>query len=418
MTSPNIASSKTEQTFKNKQSAMKRVLKDAKHRHKNINSKCCNKVSSVRQKSLANWCVVIGTLVTLVSATPASAVEIEEGVSINKPIMRNVPDLPGWVRFSPEYVRCFCNLPACVSTGYMCKSSKGGCFSDLLNPVNQALSNNVYRGIHGCVELLNDMEQRDWCQTNITNMSKGTQKKKNEKSVLHCCYHDMCNHADNPETRGLLNETSPGDPNDNENRFSDGSATRQDGSPYSESEVWFRAAIIAVPICGAVIVLALIILAIRLLRTESSQNSIHKLGMPSYMLPSDRKGNGDKTHYHNFRHHNIIKESYSKDAHHHNPIYYSEVNEVKGQSYVPLLIQDEISPVKSRCDKNETNAKLNCIQDFDANSTSNSDNIEISTQNLFYKNMDLLVVRNMKCDDSTDHQELNVDKTYSKESIS
>lgn len=66
--------------------------------------------------------------------------------------------------------------------------------------------------------------------------------------------------------------------NDSDNRISDNVGTKQDPALYTESEVWFRAATIAVPICGAVILLALIGLAVKLLRTESSTNANHKLG--------------------------------------------------------------------------------------------------------------------------------------------
>lgn len=57
------------------------------------------------------------------------------------------------IYFSDD-VRCFCNLPACVSTGYMCKSKAGGCFSDLLG--HSKPGSPFYRGRHGCLELLTD----------------------------------------------------------------------------------------------------------------------------------------------------------------------------------------------------------------------------------------------------------------------
>jgi len=45
-------------------------------------------------------------------------------------------------------VRCFCNLPVCVTTGYMCKSQGAGCFSDLEDYPD------VYKARHGCLEML------------------------------------------------------------------------------------------------------------------------------------------------------------------------------------------------------------------------------------------------------------------------
>lgn len=47
---------------------------------------------------------------------------------------------------------------------------------------------------------------------------------------------------------------------------------------YSSADVWFKAATIAVPICGAVILFALIALAIRILRNEAQSSSDYKLG--------------------------------------------------------------------------------------------------------------------------------------------
>lgn len=42
---------------------------------------------------------------------------------------------------------------------------------------------------------------------------------------------------------------------------------------YNSNEVWFKAAIIAVPICGVVILFLLIFLAVKILRTDSMSAS-------------------------------------------------------------------------------------------------------------------------------------------------
>lgn len=55
--------------------------------------------------------------------------------------------------FIADDIRCFCNLPVCVSTGYMCRTARsltGGCFSE----VKETSDNSASR--HGCVELLQD----------------------------------------------------------------------------------------------------------------------------------------------------------------------------------------------------------------------------------------------------------------------
>lgn len=51
-------------------------------------------------------------------------------------------------------MRCYCNLPACITTGYMCKSAGRGCFSDLVDHVD------VMRARHGCLDLLDSGRQR------------------------------------------------------------------------------------------------------------------------------------------------------------------------------------------------------------------------------------------------------------------
>ena len=47
-----------------------------------------------------------------------------------------------------DELRCHCNLPVCVTTGYMCKSAMGTCFSEIVD------RNDLSRSRHGCLELL------------------------------------------------------------------------------------------------------------------------------------------------------------------------------------------------------------------------------------------------------------------------
>ena len=42
---------------------------------------------------------------------------------------------------------------------------------------------------------------------------------------------------------------------------------------YTTNEIWFRAATIVIPIFGALFIFALIVLAVKLLRSESTENS-------------------------------------------------------------------------------------------------------------------------------------------------
>lgn len=136
-------------------------------------------------------------------------------------------------------IRCYCDAPHCVATGYMCKSEANACFTRLLDPLgaNSPLT-------HGCLDL-----SADSCSAAAT---------------VECCHDDMCNY------RGLYDLS----------RDSADSRPRTDGgqSPVtrvqdlaSAKEVWFRAAVIAVPIAGGLILVLLIMLALRMLRSENKR---------------------------------------------------------------------------------------------------------------------------------------------------
>ncbi|CAG9562091.1 unnamed protein product [Danaus chrysippus] len=148
-------------------------------------------------------------------------------------------------------VRCYCNTAQCVSTGYMCRSRKtGGCYSEL--PVRR------HHARHGCIQHLADTEQEalSHCQD--------TQDNSINIKVI-CCFKDLCNHEDSPLARARLNLT-----NDIE-----GSVASERGS-YN-SEVWFKAATIAVPVCGALILFLLVAVAVRLLRADAQLQADRKL---------------------------------------------------------------------------------------------------------------------------------------------
>lgn len=147
-------------------------------------------------------------------------------------------------------VVCFCNMPDCVMTNYMCRSDGMGCFSDLND--NQDFS----QAVHGCLDFLSWDKGRS-CQ-NVP--ASGTGK---EGSLLLCCHEDMCNHVDSPEAREKYNETILAVRS--QLRLGD------DGErvEYTDQDaLWFRAATVAVPIFGALILLILIFLALKILRTD------------------------------------------------------------------------------------------------------------------------------------------------------
>lgn len=83
-----------------------------------------------------------------------------------------------------------------------------------------------------------------------------------------CCGQDLCNHVDNPAMRNRLNKTlqvlignqraylSPLQPNSHGNQ----------GEPRETADIWFKIAMITVPICGIVVLLVLASFAVRMLQ--------------------------------------------------------------------------------------------------------------------------------------------------------
>ncbi|XP_073437819.1 BMP and activin membrane-bound inhibitor homolog isoform X2 [Dendrobates tinctorius] len=141
----------------------------------------------------------------------------------------------------------------------MCKSELNACFSRLLDPQN---ANSPLT--HGCLDSIS--KTTDMCK------AASTAEDKSGAAVpkLECCHEDMCNY------RGLHDVLSHPK-----------SETAGVGSKYqhestrnlitkvqeltSSKELWFRAAVIAVPIAGGLILVLLIMLALRMLRSENKR---------------------------------------------------------------------------------------------------------------------------------------------------
>ncbi|XP_025904584.1 BMP and activin membrane-bound inhibitor homolog [Nothoprocta perdicaria] len=154
-------------------------------------------------------------------------------------------------------IRCYCDAAHCVATGYMCKSEVGACFSRLLAPQNphSPLA-------HGCVEAAGGAEP---CGA-PRNRSGST----GAAAALHCCHEDMCNYRRLHEVLAPAKGEAAGQ----------GSRYQHDNSRNliakvqeltSSKELWFRAAVIAVPIAGGLILVLLIMLALRMLRSENKR---------------------------------------------------------------------------------------------------------------------------------------------------
>ncbi|RZC35406.1 BMP and activin membrane-bound inhibitor -like, partial [Asbolus verrucosus] len=186
----------------------------------------------------------------------------------------------------------------------MCKSSGGGCFSNFLDHDHGHHSKD-YRGRHGCLELLGDNENSVLCET-------GPDKTPKKKSLIFCCHHDMCNHVDSPQTKDLINNTLL---ENNDDALHTNIGNLQQPIDYTNSQVWFRAATIAVPVCGAVILFVLIALAVKILRSENQNSTTHKLGAPLYEhhAPSQTKHGCDKLER---TYDNILRKPYQQKCSH------------------------------------------------------------------------------------------------------
>ncbi|XP_076266807.1 BMP and activin membrane-bound inhibitor homolog [Rhynchophorus ferrugineus] len=207
-------------------------------------------------------------LVCLMLVMFAAVVAQEQASRVNRP--KNRPPHQQWSLSGADNVRCFCNLPRCVATGYLCKSNRG-CFSDF--ELTRFSS-----GRHGCMEFLTESQQGT-CLLNLHNPRAGI------RSSPVCCTNDLCNHVDSPNAKILLNNTLG----------EEEAANKQQGNSreellYSNSEVWFRAATIAVPICGAVILFVLIALAVKILKKEHQDTINGKLSNAMYVhVPSHQR---------------------------------------------------------------------------------------------------------------------------------
>ncbi|XP_071442961.1 uncharacterized protein [Hetaerina americana] len=231
-------------------------------------------------------------------------------------------------------IRCYCNLPRCVTTGYMCKSASGVCFSDIADRTDVELAT------HGCIELLPSSRQgvchvtakkstpsathplSPNCSPNCGGKSGGsgaaaekgdggskeaaapaggpTTPMLNHKGqvvvMLLCCHSDMCNHIDSPEIRLRLTNDSLFVGSSSLGVQQSGGSAVDSGDPAgspalyfgSGHDGWFRVATIAVPICGALILMLLIFVAFKILRRDledqklrGSQRHKHQWRSPS-----------------------------------------------------------------------------------------------------------------------------------------
>lgn len=157
-------------------------------------------------------------------------------------------------------VRCYCNLPVCVITSYMCKSSLGTCVSDHFGH-----SGDQWRSRHACLELvLNDHEGPSECPNESST-------EESVRPVRTCCKEDMCNYfrssVDSQNSIHTLNHSHMTGYLANDDYFHrHGNHNSRDVA--LQHHLWFKAAVIAVPIAGGFILILLIIMAARILKED------------------------------------------------------------------------------------------------------------------------------------------------------
>ncbi|XP_054168957.1 BMP and activin membrane-bound inhibitor homolog [Oppia nitens] len=193
-------------------------------------------------------------------------------------------------------IRCQCNLPQCVRTGYMCKSTgaSAACFSEVTSNVNNdAISEQISR--HGCIELLAP-HMRHMCihhnsvstagiavdtgtplqileaptlaghshnQLHHNHHRNHNHHNNNNNVTIVCCFEDMCNYVKSTETI-----TKP------ITRNSDTKLVRNRNPTTSARNIpmnsmWFQVTVITVPIVASIILVVLIFMATKALRQEN-----------------------------------------------------------------------------------------------------------------------------------------------------
>uniref|UniRef100_A0A8C1W192 BMP and activin membrane-bound inhibitor homolog n=1 Tax=Cyprinus carpio TaxID=7962 RepID=A0A8C1W192_CYPCA len=148
-------------------------------------------------------------------------------------------------------IRCYCDAPHCVATGYMCKSELNACFTRTLD--HQSTKSPLS---HGCYDPLLNSRKTSHPEYDTIHGS----------ATLQCCHEDMCNY------RGLQDVTYRGseihDKRRHQTEVSRHVIARLQ-EILSSKEVWFRAAVITVPIAGGLVLVLLIMLALRMLHSEN-----------------------------------------------------------------------------------------------------------------------------------------------------
>ncbi|XP_013409167.1 BMP and activin membrane-bound inhibitor homolog [Lingula anatina] len=186
-----------------------------------------------------------------------------------------------WVTKTQGEVRCYCNEPHCIATGYMCKS-RGQCFTQLM------FDTTLSRSVHGCMESLSQSASAVCDRPRDVARAQNPATQNPDMPIIMCCKEDMCNYMDSLDISILVstrtNETTykqeaKQDQRDGSSLLfpSEEKAHEKSNHPSIERELWFKAAVIAVPIAGGFILIMLVLLAVRMLKHDASRLRHRKL---------------------------------------------------------------------------------------------------------------------------------------------
>lgn len=162
-------------------------------------------------------------------------------------------------------IRCYCNEARCVRTGYMCKSTLNACYSIL------TYDDGKPKTTQGCIESL-EPSKRVVCKSEKPEQYT-SKLPTQEQSLLICCHNDMCNYNEKTISIIVKEKSNGSTQNGNENLLEDVPSFHKDPKDSSvDKDLWFKAAVIAVPIAGGFILILLVLLAVRMLRTDSRRH--------------------------------------------------------------------------------------------------------------------------------------------------
>lgn len=235
--------------------------------------------------------MTISTLLLCLAAVASSRAAVIDQQRPNEQTIDDLMNALAQVTKLKDELRCHCNLPVCVTTGYMCKSAMGTCFSEVVD------RSDLSKSRHGCLELITSDPSEAVCHHHHQSTERRHHNKQQQQKQQHqqhqrptvlCCQDDLCNYGAQQVQLMLLNSAVQPIRRSNDSSPSSSSGglellTNSNGSGGEPSgasngsvghDLWLKAATIAVPIAGGCILVLLVLLAIRMLRRDRENGQL------------------------------------------------------------------------------------------------------------------------------------------------